>query len=629
MKFSVGLRKPYYSILLLVQLAVQYCYAQELPVATGIKKACNHESRNSSGKPGRSYWQNTAGYNIKVNFNPSTRQLSGTVNIHYTNNSPDTLKTLLLKLYPNVYKSDAMRGNYVAAEDLTAGVRIHSLAIDHQAFDSTAWDIRGTNMYVNGPFILPGQQVILDIGYQYTLNKGSFIRTGQVDSGAYFMAYFFPRITVYDDIDGWNKYPYTGREEFYNDYGNFHTEITVPGNYQVWATGDLENAAEIYVPNILQRINQAENNDAVTDIITVQDLQTGAITTTGDTHTWQFEAEHVTDFAFAISNHYVWKASSVLVDSTTKRRTRVDAVYNPDHEVYDPVVAYAGKTVALISHYFPKVPFPYSHETIFEGLDAMEYPMMVNNLPFPTKKETIQFTIHEVFHTLFPFYVGTNETKYAFMDEGWATMMEFYLYPMFDSTAALNYDISDVNNSAGTEEDVPIMTLTPPIYGKARYADKDLKPALGMLYLQEMLGDQLFLQAMHYYIDHWKGKHPTPYDFFNCMNTGSGVNLNWFWQNWFFEKNTPDLAIDTVIRRKQDYIVTVSRPGNLAVPVHLVITCNDGSQQRVTRNISCWKNGNKTIKLSISTSRPVRKLVLGNALDVDIHPQNNHWQDNK
>jgi hypothetical protein len=612
-------------IILFLLFLGQGSVAQQLPVTRNVEKAYKKDTRNPNGAPGKLYWQNTGNYDIEVNFNPSSRLLAGSVGIDYTNNGPDTLKSLVFKLYPNLYKSNSMRNVAVATSDLTEGVHISYLAIDGREFDSTRREIRGTNMYLKGSRILPGQKIHVEIKYSYSLNKGSFIRTGQVDSGAFFIAYFFPRLAVYDDIDGWNEYPYAGKEEFYNDYGRFRVAITVPGNYQVWATGDLMNMGDVYKSEFVQRIQQSEKSDTVMNIITAADLKSGPITVNPVANTWKFEANSVIDFAFAISNHYLWKASSVLVDSITKRRTRVDAVFNPEHLSYIPVAGYARKTVELISNYFPKVPFPYSHETIFDGLDAMEYPMMVNNLPFQNKKEIIEFTEHEVFHALFPFYVGTNETKYSFMDEGWATMAEFYLQPMVDRSVPAGYDISDVNNSAGTAEDVPIMTPTPQLYGKARFSDKDLKPALAMLYLKEMLGDKLFLKAMHYYIGSWAGKHPTPYDFFNCMNTGSGINLNWFWMNWFFEKNVPDLAIAKVTHHKLEYGVTIECLGTLTVPIHLAIIYNDGSKQTINRNISYWMKGNKSVTLQIKARKPIKQLILGNDFDVDINPENNKW----
>lgn len=610
-------------VCLTVLTGIMYAHAQ-LPVATNLNKAYERNTRSISGAPGKAYWQNSADYQISVNFSPNTRVLAGKVSINYQNNSPDTLKQIVFKLYPNLYQQQAMRNTQVSPEDLTTGVDVSSIQLDNKLIDPKKRVIRGTNMYIKGVVIAPGGKANFDVTYAYTLNKGSFIRTGQVDSGAFMVAYFFPRIAVYDDTDGWNEYPYIGKEEFYNDYCNFKVDITIPGNYQCWATGDLTNADNVYQPKFVKRIAQATNGDSVTNVITTADVKEGNITSRNQHNTWKFEAMNVTDFAFAISNHYVWQASSVLVDPKTGRRTRVDAVYNPEHKAFEPVIDYARKTVELISYKMPGVPFPYAHQTIFEGLDATEYPMMVNNLPFE-KDEAVEFTVHEVFHALFPFYVGNNETKHSFLDEGWATFSEFSLSPLIDPKLAGTYDMSDINNSAGSDQDVPIMTLTPQLYGKARFSDKDLKPAIGFHYVREMLGDGLFLKGLRYYIKQWNGKHPTPYDFFYCMNTGAGKELNWFWKNWYFEKFAPDLAIAKVTRQKKGYNVVVANKGGAAVPVHLLAYYKDGSKQAVDLSIACWEKGNKTVITSFKTNKPLIKIVLGKPYDVDINPKNNTW----
>jgi hypothetical protein len=616
----------FYIILLAVTFTCTSLIGQvKLPVATNFKIAYHNHTRDTSGKPGKLYWQNKASYTINVTLDPATRKLSGKLTIDYVNNSPDTLRQIIFKLYPNLYQSQAMRNMPVSPDDLTNGVHIQSLAVNNKIVDSKKQATRGTNMFLRGITVLPGKQVQFEVAYDYQINKTSFIRTGQVDSGAFMVAYFFPRVAVYDDIDGWNDYPYIGKEEFYNDFCDFDVNITLPGNYQCWATGNLTNTNEVYEPKIAERIKNATNSDSITNIITVSDIQSGVITKANSTNTWSFKAENVTDFAFAISNHYIWKASSVVVDPATKRRTRVDAVYNPQHKTYEPVINYARKTVELISYKIPGIPFPYPHETIFDGLDAMEYPMMVNNLPFTPGAETIEFTAHEIFHTLLPFFVGTNETKYSFMDEGWATFSEFTMLNEIDPKIADYYDISDVNNSAGIDQDVPIMTLTPQLYGKARFSDKDLKPALGFRYIKEMLGDQLFYKAFNYYIKVWQGKHPTPYDFFSCMNDGARQNLNWFWQNWFFEKNTADLAIKTVKHQYNTYLITILKLGDGIVPIHLTISYNDGSIQTISRSIACWQKGNKSVRLSFNTKKTVKKIVLGSPYDVEADSKNNIW----
>ena len=617
--------KKLLAITLLFAGGKSYCQVS-LPIAVNLQNTYLKETRAPGGAPGKNYWQNTADYHIKVDFNPQTLNLTGTVSIDYTSNSPDTLNRMQFKLYPNLYKKGVIRDMPVSAKDLTDGVLIQSLSINNQLQDSSKRKIDGTNMTVYVQPVLPKQKIHFDITYAYTLNKTSHIRTGQIDSGAFFIAYFFPRIAVYDDIDGWNEYPYLGSQEFYNDFCHFNAEITVPGNYQVWATGNLKNIDEVYQPKYAKLINQAGINDKVTDIITEADLKTGNITRNSSANTWKFEADSVTDLAFALSNHYIWKASSLVVDPKTHRRTRVDAVFNPIHKDYFEVVNYARKTVETMSYRFPKWPYPYPHETVFDGLDQMEYPMMVNDNPLENTAEAIELTDHEIFHTMFPFYMGTNETKYGWMDEGWATIGEWLISPVIDSKIIDTYGVGPTENSAGIEQDAPIMTLTPQLTGVAKFTDSYPKPALAYLYIKDMLGDELFTKALHYYIGQWHGKHPMPYDFFNCINTGSGINLNWFWKKWFFDDGVPDLAISKVVNQQQKYTVTITSIGTKPVPLNLTVYYHDGSKQLVHQSVSCWAKGNKTTTIGFNATKPIKQMILGTTYDPDVDKSNNTWK---
>lgn len=598
-----------------------------LPPPLNIERAYNKNTRTISGKPGKNYWQNTANYDIKVNFEPATRKLSGTVSIDYINNSPDTLKQLWFKLYPNFYKKGVMRNYKVDAVDMNDGVQIGKMTINNIDQNPDDIDIEGTNMTVNINPLLSKQKLHIDIKYAYTLNRTSHVRTGQIDSGSYFVAYFFPRLAVYDDIDGWNKYPYLGTEEFYNDFCHFNAEVTVPANYQVWATGDLKNAGEVYNDKIVKLIAQAERTDSVTTIVNEADLQAGNITAKKPTNTWKFEADNVTDFVFATSDHYMWKAASPVVDSLTGRRTRVDAVFNPAHKDYYSVIDFARKTVSLMSHTFPKWPFPYAHETVVDGLDQMEYPMMVNDNPLEKTDDAIELTDHEVFHTMFPFYMGINETKYGWMDEGWATIGEWTLSGLIDPKVVDVDGIAGYENIAGKEEDSPIMTLSTQQTTPSYIANSYPKPGLGYLYIRDMLGDVLFTKALHYYIEQWHGKHPMPYDFFNCMNTGSGMNLNWFWKNWFMDPGTPDQAITKVVQKThKEYMAVISNIGTKMVPVDLTVYYQDGTTKLIHKDISCWRNGNKEIAITFIADKPMLKLVLGGIYDADVNKANNVWE---
>ena len=602
------------------------CYGQiSLPVPVNLQAAYNNGTRAVNGAPGKNYWQNRSDYNIRINFNPQNRNLSGTVAIDYLNNSPDTLTQVIFKLYPNLYKKGVIRNMSISPEDITDGLQIQRLSINQQDQNALQWKTDGTDMTVKVPPIAPKQNIHFEIAYAYTLNKTSHIRTGQVDSGAFFIAYFFPRIAVYDDIDGWNQHHYQGVQEFYNDFCHFNAEITVPGDYEVWATGNLKNANEVYNDKFSKRLSDAAKSDKVTNIITDADLKAGNITVNKTTNTWKFEADSVTDIAFATSNHYLWKSTSLVVDTKTGRRTRVDAVFNPDHKSYFDVINYARKTVEAMSYKFPKWPYPYPHETVFDGLDQMEYPMMVNDAPYEKAEDDIELTDHEIFHTMFPFYMGINETKYAWMDEGWATIGEWVISSVIDPKITDLYAINNYETNAGKEEDPPIITLSTYLDGIAYLTNSYPKPALGYLYIRDMLGDELFTKALHSYIAQWHGKHPMPYDFFNCINAGSGVDLNWFWKSWFFDQGVPDQAISKVTILKKEYSVLITNVGTKPVPIDIMVFYDDGSTQLLHQSIACWKNGDKTFTFNFTAKRQVENMVLGTGYDADVNKADNVW----
>ncbi|MEO7444981.1 MAG: M1 family metallopeptidase [Ferruginibacter sp.] len=596
----------------------------QLPVAKEIQKTFEKKTRSTTGKPGQFYWQNKATYTIDVSFNPFNRLLSGTCNIAYTNNSPDTLKEIVWKLYPNYYKKGVARTRNIEPQDAGEGIIINTLRRDYETVLEKNIRVNGTNMSVFIPPLLPGKSISFQVDYQYTLNESSHNRTGEVEKGAYFIAYFFPRITVYDDIDGWNRYPYSGSYEFYNDFSDFDVKYTLPHDYQVWSTGDLVNTKDIYTDKFQQRIHDAETKDALRFIIDSTDLIKGGITKSDSTHTWHFVAKNVTDVVFATSNHYIWQSSSIEVDKSTHRRTRVDAVFNPVHKDYFLVASDARKTVEAMSYEFPKWPFPYSHETVFDGLDQMEYPMMVNDNPVEDRAESIELTDHEIFHTMFPFYMGINETKYGWMDEGWATIGEWLISPMIDSSIVDEYGVEPYARAAGGELDAPIMTLTPALYGSAGFTNSYPKPAMGYLFVKDMLGDELFYKALHYYIRNWNGKHPMPYDFFYSMNAGAGKNMNWFWKRWFFDDGVPDLGLK-VTGTGNTKTLTVSLMGSKPLPVNIEVKYKDGTMQTIHKSIAVWEKGNTSITIVLAAKKVIQQIEITHPHVPDANHKDNLW----
>jgi hypothetical protein len=612
---------------LLIFLSFLYftSFEQMLPVPRNLQKAYLNQTRSPDGRPGKKYWQNKADYKILVSFDPVSRLLSGNVNILYTNSSPDTLRQVVFKLYPNYYKKGSPRNSRIAAEDISDGISIDTMFTNNILTDKSKIQVDGTNMVVGRLNILPGQNIQFRISYHYLLNKGSHNRTGEVEPNAAFIAYFFPRVAVYDDVDGWNRQPYLGTQEFYNDFCNFDVAITVPANFLVWATGNLQNCSDVLSSEVCSRLEQAEKNDGVTTIIDSTDVRS-KITKQNSFNSWHFSALNVPDFVFATSDHYLWKSTSLIVDPATKRRTRVDAVFNQKHTDYFEVVSDARKTVEAMSYTFPAWPFPYSHVTVFDGLDQMEYPMMVNDNPLRNRHASIELTDHEVFHTMFPFYMGTNETKYAWMDEGWATIAEWLISPMIDTTVRDEYGVRPYELESGTENDPPITTLSTLLSGQAYFLNSYPKPAFGYLYIKDLLGDSLFTRALHFYIGQWNGKHPLPLDFFNSINQGAGRNLNWFWKRWFYENGFPDLAITSVEKKLKSYAITITMKGSKPVPVDINITFADLSTQSVHKAIDVWEKGNSTYEITIPTSKRITRITLGSFYVPDANHSDNVYE---
>lgn len=585
----------------------------QLPVEPVFLKAYEKGTRDVSGKPGINYWQNTANYDIKIDFNPISRELKGVVEIQYTNNSPDVLEELWFKLYPNLYQKGVARKSRLNERDLGEGVKIASILVNNKVKDIASLNIDGTNMHTAIPALASGKSINIKIVYSFISNKGSHQRTGQVDDGAHFIAYFFPRVAVYDDVDGWNKIPYSGAEEFYNDFGDFKVAITVPKNYTVWATGDLTNGTEVLNKTVYNKLQLAEKSDETIDVIDSVDLLKNQVTAQKPFNTFKFDARNVVDFAFATSNHYLWKSNSLVVDPKTGRRTRVDAVFNAEHKDYYEVIDFSRKTVHAMSYSFPKWPFPYNHITVFDGLDQMEYPMMVNDNPTDNRTDAITLTDHEIFHTMFPFYMGINETKYGWMDEGWATIGEWLISPMIDSTIVDDYGVAPTAAASGSKDDMPIVTLTTELNARSSFTNIYPKPGFGYLFIKDYLGDELFTKALHHYIENWNGKHPMPYDFFYSMNAGAGKNMDWFWKRWFFEDGVTDMAIKNVQKNNDGYDIIIENKSNKPLPIDLTITYADHTTANIHHTIGVWESGNNIFNATITTNKQIVKVVMGSS----------------
>jgi hypothetical protein len=431
---------------------------------------------------------------------------------------------------------------------------------------------------------------------------------------------------VYDDIDGWNNSSYVGIQEFYNDWGNFDAEITVPRGFVVWATGELQNAKDLFTPRVFSNYQTALSSDKIIHIIDSTDYRKGIVTADVPKLTWRFSARDVTDFAFALSDHYLWDGSSTVADKATRRKVFIDAAYDRSAKDFFEVADVGRKCVDIMVNKYPAYPFPFSHQTIFHGLDQMEYPMMVNDNSTETRTDMVQLTSHEIFHAYFPFYTGTNETKYAWMDEGWATIAESVISPMLGEPEAEGiYMRKRYERIAGTDDEVPMITNSELLSSTVYFTNSYGKPGLFYWTLQNLLGDEQFFKALHEYLDRWHGRHPIPYDFFNTFNNVTGENLNWFFKPWFFETGFPDLAIKDVLMEKDKWKIVIGRKGTIPVPVNLTFVLQNDSLIHLDNTATVWKDGKREFIVTQKLPGKLKEVRLGNDHIPDVEHKDNTW----
>ncbi len=303
-----------------------------------IRKAYSNQTRSWDGNPGPNYWQNSANYTINARFDPDCVKIYGKETIIYHNNSPDTLKNFIrFMLKQNMYKKGAMRDFPISETNLTDGVLIHFVIFENDTINHENLKFQATGMQLHfdsTQFIIPNSATKIEIEWSLKMPYQFEIRTGRLNDSAFFIGYWFPQIVVYDDISGWDNAFHTGIQETYNDVSNFDVHLEVPGEYLVWATGDLQNREEIYNEEFIAKVEESKQTDDVIQLISKDDLKKNNILKQSSSHIWHFKAEKVIDFAFAVSNNSIWDATSVVTDSIRNSRTWINVVYHPDTTGY-------------------------------------------------------------------------------------------------------------------------------------------------------------------------------------------------------------------------------------------------------------------------------------------------------
>ena len=552
----------------------------------GTTIASPNNYRTASGAPGINYWQQKADHKIKVEINDENQVLTGSENITYYNNSPDVLTYLWVQLDQNVRAQDSetplvtpnkMRNtmNGKGLQSITyeytnskgnlydGGFKIHK--VTNSSNNKISYDIVKTMMRINLESPMEtGDSFSFNIDWSYTINdrmklggRGGYEYFPDDKNYSYTIAQFFPRMAVYDDKEGWQNKQFLGRGEFALVFGDYELEITVPSDFIVGATGELQNPEEVLTKKEIERFALAQKTYDKPIIITTQKeaILKESNPEIKKTKTWKFNSIMVRDVAFAASRKFIWDAMTVDLG---KYQPMAMSYYskegNPLWEKESTIAV--ANTLKTYSKHTINYPYPVAI-SVHAASIGMEYPMICFNFGRPNKNGKysdavkwgmISVIIHEVGHNFFPMIINSDERQWTWMDEGLNTFVQTLTQKEFYSDGPLRRGTAQsmVNYMKGDKEGIrPIMTNSEQIlqFGNNAYG----KPAAALSILREtIMGPKLFDYAFKEYARRWAFKHPDPADFFRTMEDASAIDLDWFWKGWFYTTDNVDVSVEKV-----------------------------------------------------------------------------------
>jgi Peptidase family M1 domain len=595
--------------------------------------------RLGSGAPGPLYWTNRADYDIHATLDTTTRVLSGTERLTYTNNSPVTHPYIWVQVEQDAFKKGSLN-SYVYGPNTRFGARGFQ---GGDVIDEVEQVIPGkknvplttrvstTVMRINlAEPLKPGKSATFIIAWHFPIPEHGADRMGY-DGSLYEFGQWYPSMVVYDDVKGWNIEPYLGQGEFYREYGDFNLSVTVPAGYIVAATGTLQNPREVLTPTEIARLARAAKSDTTIHIVTQSELESGAARPrkTG-TQTWHFAAKNVRDVAWTTSPDYLWDASSW-------KGILALAYYRPS--AVNPWSDAADQARMSIMEYSTRwFQYPYPQITVAEGpVSGMEYPMLAMEARSRDVYGLYNVITHEIGHNWFPMIVGSNERMHFWQDEGFNTFIntfsEALRYPQKGDEAQREADerqqVEQVMKAGyDTPIDVGPDRINPYLLGVNQYVKTSM--ALHLLRTQ-ILGDSAFDDGFREYIRRWAYKHPTPSDFFRTMEDASGRRLDWFWREFFETNDQFDQTIDTVATKQVGDTEHVAIAyGNLAkgvLPIIARLTFSDSSTQNVDYPAESWyMNSVRFIRQYEFVGKKLVRVELDpDHLLIDVNRANNTW----
>ncbi|HAI76241.1 MAG TPA: peptidase M1 [Microscillaceae bacterium] len=603
--------------------------------------------RSALGVPGETYWQNRADYVIQAQLDEQSHSLSGSVVISYTNNSPMDLPFVWVQMDQNRYKVDARGawltsnegGRYVGATDGGYEVKAVKINLQGQGWVDAKYVIEDTRMQLQLPSNLAakGGQLQIQIDYGFKIPQYGSDRMGRLSTKngwVYSMAQWYPRVAVFDDVKGWNNEPYLGAGEFYCEYGDFEYQITVPYDHIVVASGELQNPQEVLTSEHVDLLEKAKNSDKTVVLVDKNSVANAKQTrpTQSGTQTWRFKMQNTRDVAFASSKAFLWDAAAINLPSGRKALAMsVYPIESSGDKAWGRSTEY---TKAAIEHYSATwFEYPYAvAANVACEVGGMEYPGVSFCSWQSTGEGLWGVTDHEFGHNWFPMIVGSNERLYPWMDEGFNTFINHY--------STLNFNKGEYKSYLASARLFTFYLTNPNREGIHTYPDvvqQDnlgwtayFKPAIGLFMLREVvLGAERFDFAFRHYIKNWAYKHPTPADFFNCMENAAGENLSWFWNSWFYSNANLDQAIVSVdavnTQEKKGITVTLKNNQPVIMPVVLEIIDTKNNKNRIKLPAEIWQKGD-VFTFFYSSNEAIKSLKIDpdNILP-DIDAGNNVW----
>ena len=589
-----------------------------IPVDSAYNRAISRGTRTDSGPPGARYWQQWASYRLSARLDPRAAQLTGEGTVRYHNRSPDTLRRVAVQLLQNLFASNAPKNENVP---ITGGLRLERVTVNGQQIapgGDGGYEVEGTIGWI--PLarpLAPGDSVELGFTWGFRVPPGSAPRMGQ-DGEVFMIAQWYPRVAVYDDVNGWQTDPYLGNGEFYYGYGDYDVTLTVPTGWLVTATGELQNPREVLTDSALARLERARTDTNVVHVVWRRDAERTRADADGLLE-WRYRARGVRDFAWGTSNQWLWDATRAAVgDANGDGRpdtTQIHTLFRATAASWELSARFAKHSIEFLSRDI--WPYPYPHMTAVETtVYGMEYPMLTAIAAVPDPQELYTVIAHEIAHMWFPMQIGSDEKRYAWYDEGLASYFETRAARDQFGPAAGDPAVTGFVNylrAAGSDVEVPLMTHSDKFSTTASYVIASYeKPVAIFRALRGVIGDSAFTRAFTNHGRGWRNKHPTPQDLWNSFESASGRPLDWFWRTWFYETWTMDLAIAGGRVVGDSVEIDIERRQPAPMPAILLVKREGGQADRVTVPASTWLSG--------ATRHTVRVVASPRVLSVELDP---------